>query len=115
MFTLEVYFFIFIKKYMAKKGKKIEVVSEEVSVVNNDVINNEIDNNKINNIDEMTLENLIYVEKALNIVCKKYENTLKSYDGSILRNTIEYNRFKTLNDLHNKVISKMENELLILT
>ena len=96
---------------MAKKENKIEVISEETTVLTENVNNNE----KIeesNNFDSLTLQDLCYVEKAINVVCKKYENTIRNYDGSISTNTKEYERFKSINTLHSRVINKMENELL---
>ena len=97
---------------MAKKEKKIEVISQEVAIVNNNTTIENINDSKKNSIDDMTLMDLVYVEKTLNVVCRKYENALKSYDGSIVRNSNEYTKFQSLNNLHNRVISKMESELL---
>lgn len=96
---------------MAKKENKIEVISEETTVLTENVNNNE-KIEEINNFDSLTLQDLCYVEKAINVVCKKYENTIRNYDGSISTNTKEYERFKSINALHSRVINKMENELL---
>lgn len=96
---------------MAKKENKIEVISEETTVLTENVNNNE-KIEEINNFDSLTLKDLCYVEKAINVVCKKYENTIRNYDGSISTNTKEYERFKSINALHSRVINKMENELL---
>jgi hypothetical protein len=96
---------------MAKKENKIEVISEETTVLTENVNNNE-KIEEINNFDSLTLQDLCYVEKAINVVCKKYENTIRNYDGSISTNTKEYERFKSINTLHSRVINKMENELL---
>jgi hypothetical protein len=100
-----------LKKIMAKKENKIEVISEETTVLTENVNNNE-KIEEINNFDSLTLQDLCYVEKAINVVCKKYENTIRNYDGSISTNTKEYERFKSINTLHSRVINKMENELL---
>lgn len=96
---------------MAKKENKIEVISEETTVLTENV-NNDEKIEEINNFDSLTLQDLCYVEKAINVVCKKYENTIRNYDGSISTNTKEYERFKSINTLHSRVINKMENELL---
>lgn len=96
---------------MAKKENKIEVVSEETTVVSENIATKN-DNKTENAFDSLTLSDLYYVERAINTVCKKYENTLRNYDGSISTNTKEYERFKSINTLHSKVINKMENELL---
>ena len=99
------------KKNMAKKENKIEVISEETTVVYENV-NTKNENNDKNTLESLTLSDLYYVEAAINTVCKKYENTLRNYDGSISTNTKEYERFKAINSLRSKVINKMENELL---
>ena len=96
---------------MAKKEKKIEVINEEVEILTN--ISHEEDVKPVENkIDAMTLSELFYAEQVVKSVCKKYENSLKSYDGTILRNSRDYNKFETLNGLHSQILNKMEVELL---
>lgn len=102
---------------MAKKENKIEVISEETVVVdsNENVNKKEIpqeDVKILKNIHNMTLTELVYVEKAINIVCKRSENALRNYDGTISKNSKEYDKFQKLNKLHTKVINKLEEELL---
>lgn len=96
---------------MAKKETKIEVISEETKIVPTNNLTKE-KNDKKNIIDDLTLTDLVYVEKAINVVCKKYENTLRNYDGSISRHSKEYEKFQIFNELRSNVIEKMENELL---
>ena len=96
---------------MAKKENKIEVISEETTVVSEKANVKNVDN-KETAFDSLTLSDLYYIEMAINTVCKKYENTLRNYDGSISTNTKEYERFKSINSLRGKVINKMETELL---
>lgn len=95
---------------MAKK-EKIEVISEETTVVSENIKKDE-NIKTINNFDKLTIQDLYYLEKVINVVCKKYENTIKNYDGSISTNTKEYEKFKSINTLYNMVINKIENELL---
>lgn len=60
--------------------------------------------------EEYTLSSLLELEKASRIVCMKYENLTKNYDGSIANN-VEYSLFKKYNDFHNGILAKIE-ELL---
>jgi len=51
---------------------------------------------------------LVLLEKMARIVCTKYENITKRYDGSIDSSQPKYQAFKKYNDLHNAIIEKME-------
>lgn len=94
---------------MAKKTKNIEVISTDTIV---ETKNNEEVIFTKKTINDMAISELVYAEKAIDVICKKYENTLRNYDGSISRNSNEYNKFQTFNTLHNKIINKMEEKLL---
>ncbi len=59
----------------------------------------------------LSIKELVYIEQATKIVCQKYENTVKNYDGSFKQNGDDYNNFKKFNTLRNKVISKLEEKL----
>ena len=63
------------------------------------------------NLNSLSIQELIYIEQATRIVCQKYENTVKNYDGSFKQNGGDYNNFKKFNTLRNKVISKLEEKL----
>ena len=63
------------------------------------------------NLNSLSIQELIYIEQATRIVCQKYENTVKNYDGSFKQNGDDYNNFKKFNTLRNKVISKLEEKL----
>lgn len=67
--------------------------------------NNELQKELIS-FDKLTLEELIQYEKISSIVCKKYENSCKSYDGSI-SNGKEYTTFLKYNNFHESLISEM--------
>jgi len=54
-----------------------------------------------------TLEDLLKLEKASRLICMKYENSTKNYDGSIANND-EYTLFKKYNDFHNGILVKIE-------
>lgn len=56
---------------------------------------------------KFTLSELIELEKASSIVCKKYENSSRVYDGSIT-NGPSYEKFKKYNDFHTNIVLQME-------
>ena len=60
----------------------------------------------------LSLMELIYAEKAAKIICQRYENSIKNYDGSIAHNSVEYNKFKQFNNLHQEILDKIEETLL---
>ena len=60
---------------------------------------------------QLSLMELVYAEKAAKIICQRYENSIKNYDGSIARNSVEYNKFKKFNNLHQELLDKIEETL----
>jgi len=62
---------------------------------------------KKENTENYTLEELLKLEKASRLVCMKYENSTKNYDGSIANND-EYTLFKKYNDFHNEMLYEIE-------
>lgn len=60
----------------------------------------------------ITLFDLLTLEKAASLICRRYENTVKMYDGSINRNSCEYNSFKTYLDIHTNVLNEIEKRIL---
>ena len=63
------------------------------------------------NFSQLSLMELVYAEKAAKIICQRYENSIKNYDGSIARNSVEYNKFKQFNNLHQELLDKIEETL----
>lgn len=61
-----------------------------------------------NTIDGLSMEDLVLLEKMARLVCTKYENITKRYDGSIDTTQPKYSAFKKYNDIHNGIIDKME-------
>lgn len=57
---------------------------------------------------QLSLMELVYAEKATKIICQRYENSIKNYDGSIARNSAEYGKFKQFNNLHQEILDKIE-------
>lgn len=105
------YFLIcFFKRiFMAKKKNETNAVPMEQELVEVSVPLSTI-SNKVN-LNSLSIQELIYIEQATRIVCQKYENTVKNYDGSFKQNGDDYNNFKKFNTLRNKVISKLEEKL----
>ena len=91
---------------MAKKKNETNAVPMEQELVEVSVPLSTI-SYKVN-LNSLSIQELIYIEQATRIVCQKYENTVKNYDGSFKQNGDDYNNFKKFNTLRNKVISKLE-------
>ena len=91
---------------MAKKKNETNAVPMEQELVEVSVPLSTI-SYKVN-LNSLSIQELIYIEQATRIVCQKYENTVKNYDGSFKQNGGDYNNFKKFNTLRNKVISKLE-------
>ena len=91
---------------MAKK--EVVKLEQDVVAVAKPLVIEDTANTKIS---EMSLMELVYAEKAARVVCQKYENTVKNYDGSFVQNGVEYNTFRTFNNLRNKIILKLEEKL----
>ena len=51
---------------------------------------------------------VIGLYKASELVCKKYENGIKQYDGSINTNTKEYETFKNFNNKRLRLLEELE-------
>ena len=60
----------------------------------------------------ISLFDLLTLEKASGLICKRYENTVKMYDGTINAKGGEYVRFKTFLDIHTNVLNEIENRIL---
>ena len=91
---------------MAKK-EVIKVEKELVAV--DEPLVTEIETNE--KFSRLSLIELVYAEKAAKIICQRYENSIKNYDGSIARNSVEYNKFKQFNNLHQELLDKIEETL----
>lgn len=100
---------------MAKKTK-IETTTELINVESELAANTELlvthSTKPKDEIDSLTIMELVYLEQSVKSVCQRYENSIKNYDGSIAHNSIEYKKFRTYNDLHHKILNKMEEKLL---
>lgn len=94
---------------MAKKKNETNAVPMEQELIESSVPLTTI-SYKVN-LNSLSIQELIYIEQATRIVCQKYENTVKNYDGSFKQNGGDYNNFKKFNTLRNKVISKLEEKL----
>lgn len=91
---------------MAKK----EVIKVETELIANaePLVTHIVTENKFS---QLSLMELVYAEKAAKIICQRYENSIKNYDGSIARNSVEYNKFKQFNNLHQELLDKIEETL----
>lgn len=62
-------------------------------------------------IENLSIDDLLKYEKASRIVCKKYENSCKTYDGSIT-NREEYETFLIYNNIHERIINAIEKDIV---
>jgi uncharacterized protein YutE (UPF0331/DUF86 family) len=62
---------------------------------------------KKDELKKYTLSELLEFEKAARVVCVRYENSTKNYDGSIINNS-EYELFKKYNNFRNMVLNEIE-------
>ena len=56
----------------------------------------------------LSIIELINFEKAASLICRRYENNIKMYDGSIRQNGREYDRYKKINELHSSILNEIE-------
>lgn len=107
---------------MAKKKEKKNdnIVANAVETnVENTVSDVVVENSVITVNDEIKIENLslrdlLDYEKAATIICRRYENSIKLYDGTIRQSGPEYLRFNKANLLHNSLLNEIEKRLTIL-
>lgn len=62
-------------------------------------------------INEISLTDLIGLEKITNILCKNYENSIKMYDGTINTNVREYRIYTEYNNIRLQILNEMKNRL----
>ena len=60
----------------------------------------------------LSLFDLLNLEKAASIICKRYENSVKMYDGSIRQGGYEYECFTKYVDVHQKTLDEIERRLI---
>jgi hypothetical protein len=94
---------------MAKKTettdmKETVTPSEELATIKKD-------NNKKETLVDLTLFDLINLEKASSLICRRYENNIKMYDGSIRQSGFEYEKYKKINNLHSNILNEIEMRL----
>lgn len=91
---------------MAKK--EVIKVEKELVAVAEPLVTHIVTEEKFS---QLSLMELVYAEKAAKIICQRYENSIKNYDGSIARNSVGYNKFKQFNNLHQEILDKIEETL----
>jgi hypothetical protein len=85
------------------KDTKLWVAKEDVSQMN--ILSKPT-------LKSISLFDLLTLEKASGLICKRYENTVKMYDGTINAKGGEYARFKTYLDIHTNVLNEIEKRIL---
>lgn len=59
----------------------------------------------------LSIQDLNEYEKAVCTVCRKYENMIRDYSGRLNSDTHEYEKFERMNNIHNQIISEIEERL----
>jgi hypothetical protein len=65
----------------------------------------------IKKINDLTITELNEYEKACALVCRFYENIIKTYDGNINTNTVEYKKLQQYNNIRIRIIEAMEEKI----
>ncbi len=60
---------------------------------------------------KLSIDELLQYEEAAQIVCTRYENNLKMYDGSITNSGPEFLKFDKYNKLYLRIFEEIENRL----
>lgn len=63
-------------------------------------------------LSKIKISDLVAYEKAARIVCVKYENSVKNYDGTLNQVGVDFSNFEKFNKLRNAIIEEMEKRLL---
>lgn len=62
-------------------------------------------------INTLSMTDLISFSKASEIICRKYENSIKTYDGSINTQAKEYVIYQKFNEIRLSILNEMEKRL----
>ena len=55
---------------------------------------------------------LVAYEKVTRLVCMKYENSIKNYDGTLNQDSLDFSKFEKFNRLRNNILEEMEKRLV---
>lgn len=58
-----------------------------------------------------SIETLLAYEKSANVICRYYENAVKTYDGAINTTSSEYYKLQKINDIRLKIIKAIETKI----
>ena len=63
---------------------------------------------KIMELHDLSTKELIDYYHMAEILCLRYENAVRMYDGTINQNTIDFNKFEKYNNIRNKIFLEIE-------
>lgn len=66
-------------------------------------------------IRDLDIAMLVKYETAAKMICQRYENTVKNYDGSIDNNSSDYKAFSKYNNIRTALLNEIERKLSDLT
>ena len=70
-----------------------------------------VKDNEIIKLIHLSIQDLVNYEKAACIVCRKYENMIRDYNGMLNSYSHEYEKFEHMNMIHNQIINEIEERL----
>lgn len=71
------------------------------------------ENKEKKSLKSLNMADLVNYEKAARLLCIKYENSFKGYDGSIRENFSkeDYNKFEKYNNFHMAILDEFEERI----
>ena len=96
---------------MAKKIEKVEPINGIVPAEEVVITTTQKDEKSLS---DHSLFDLINLEKACALICRRYENNIKMYDGSIRQSGYEYEKYRKINNLHSNILNEIEKRLEIM-
>lgn len=65
----------------------------------------------MDNKPKFSVSELVDQLKAAEEICKRYEKSVKMYDGTINNNTYEFNQFEKYNAIYSNILAELEKKL----
>lgn len=66
-------------------------------------------------LSDLSISELVDYEKATKVICSFIENSIKNYDGTIVDNVEEYQRYTKYNQIYIMILKELEKRVNCLT